>query len=128
MKRRRLIESIWCPALCALLCVVTIAVVLFRLFSVTFFWDTISKWAVVPALVIIAMLSIASLARVTRRYAAAALVVCYLCSIYFDGWRTIVTRIADGGNAWFEATETALIAIFALLHLIPKGRLNDRAS
>lgn len=115
----------WCLPIYALLCVVIIAVVLFRLFSVAFFWDTISKWAVVPAFVIIALLSIASLRRAARQYAAAALVLCYLASLYFDGWRTIVTRLADGGNVWFEATEMTLIAVFAVLHLMPEARLND---
>ncbi|WP_323143597.1 hypothetical protein [Massilia phyllosphaerae] len=128
MKRRRVVELVWCLPLCALLCVATIAVVLFRLFSVTFFWTTTSAWAVVPALVIIALLFVGGLTRAARRYAAAALVVCYLGSVYFDGWRTIVTRIADGGNAWFEGTETAIILFFALLHQIPNGRLNDPAT
>ena len=127
MKRRRVAELVWCLALCALLCVATPAVVLFRLFSVTFFWTTTSTWAVVPAFVIIALLFVGSLTRVARRYAVAVLVVWYLCSIYFDGWRTIITRIAAGGNAWFEGTETAIIVFFALLHLIPNGRLNDQA-
>jgi len=128
MKRRRVVELVWCLPLCVLLCIATIAVVLFRLFSVTFFWSTTSAWAVVPAFVIIALLFVGSLTRVARRYGAAALVVCYLCSIYFDGWRIIVTRIADGGNAWFEGTETAIIVVFALLHQIPDGRLNHPAT
>jgi hypothetical protein len=128
MKRRRVVELICCLPLCALLCVATIAVVLFRLFSVTFFWTTTSTWAVVPALVIIALLFVGSLTRVAGRYAAAALVVCYLCSIYFDGWRIVVTRIADGGNAWLEGTETAIIVSLALLHQIPNGRLNHPAT
>jgi hypothetical membrane protein len=115
-------EFIWSPPICALLCVVIIAVVLIRLFSVTFFWTTESKWAFVPALVIIAMLCVANFAQRARRYMAAALVVCYLCSIYFDGWSTIVMRIADGGSAWFEAIEAAVIAIFALLSLLPSER------
>ena len=128
MKRRRLVELMWSPLVCALLCVVTIGVVLFRLFSVTFFWNSTSIWAVVPSIVIIAMLCVANLPQAARRYMVTALVVCYLCSIYIDGWHIIVTRIAEGGNAWFESTETALIVIFALLHLIPNERMNDHPS
>ena len=47
MKLGRLIES---PQVFALLCVIAVPIVLFRLFGVLFFAGTISKWAVVPAL------------------------------------------------------------------------------
>jgi hypothetical protein len=126
MTGRRLIELSLPPILGGLLSVISVAVVLFRIFAVTFFWSSVSKWTVVPALVIVAMIFIASLAQTPRRYLASVLAICYLCSIYFDGWTNVTARIAEGGNAWFEATEAAVIAIFMLLHLISDGHLSGQ--
>jgi len=127
MRRLRLNGLILRPLIGGVLCFVTIAMVLLRMFAVTFFWASVSRWAVVPALVIVAMLFIADLAQSLRRYIASALVGCYLCSIYFDGWSTITARIAEGGSAWFEATEAALIGIFMLLNLMSNSNLTEES-
>jgi hypothetical protein len=115
-------EFIWSPPVCAVFCIVIIAVVLLRLFGFVFFGSTTSKWALVPALVMIAMLCAANFDQKTQRYLAAVLVLCYLCSIYFYGWRILVERIADGGSVGLEGTEAAIIAVFALLYMIRKER------
>lgn len=128
MKLRRLNDAIFLPLIAALLSMVTIAIVLFRMFAITFFWASVSKWALVPALVTVFMIFIARLAQTPRRYIAIVLAGFYLCSIYFDGWSTIAARVAEGGSAWFEATEAALIGIFLVLHLIPDVRLSDHAN
>lgn len=128
MRRLRLNELILRPLIGVLLCLVTITVILFRMFAVTFFWASVSRWAVVPALVIVAMLFIANLAQSLRRYMACALAGCYLCSIYFDGWSTITARVAEGGSAWFETTEAALIGIFMLFNLMANSNLTEESN
>jgi len=113
------------PLLGGVLCIVIIAVVLLRLFGVIFFWASTSTWAVVPALVIVAMLFVAGLAQSPRRYLVSVLAICYLCSIYFDGWPSVTARIAEGGSAWLEVTEAVVVGIFLLLNLVGDGRMSD---
>ncbi|CAN7466897.1 hypothetical protein [Massilia sp. LjRoot122] len=105
---------------CSALTVLTIILVLLRLFGVLFFLGDNSLWAFVPAIVIVALLFAAMLRQARRRLLAGTCVLWYLSSIYFDGWDTVVGLTASGHFAWFEAAEAALITVFALACVLPR--------
>ena len=107
---------------CSALTVLTIILVLLRLFGVLFFLGDNSLWAFVPAIVIVALLIAAMLRQAPRRLLAGTCVLWYLSSIYFDGWDTVVDLTTSGRYAWFEAAEAALIAVFALACVLPRDQ------
>jgi len=114
----RLIVVLMSASLCAL----TIGLVLIRLFGVLFFGSDISKWALVPAITIIAFLFAPNLRQRPRRLFAATLFFWYLLSVYFKGWDVAMNRIAESGNLGvvaFAATEAALISLFAVFCFLP---------
>lgn len=123
----RLIVVLFSAAICAL----TIALVLLRLFGVLFFWSEVSKWAIVPAITIIALLLATNLRQRPRRLLAGTLLLWYILSVYFEGWDVVMKQITEGANLGvvaLDAAEAALIALFALFCFLPRGqpRTTDR--
>lgn len=128
MKFGRMIPLIDSPLIFTLLCVVAIPVTLFRLFGVLFFASTISGWAVVPAVAVGALLAVSRLPQPARGCGAIALLVSYLCSVYFHGWADLMDRLAEGRDAVFDGTEAALVALLVVQCLMPRKRWRDDGS
>ena len=107
------------PLLYVLACLAAVPVIAFRCFAFLYFASTISNWAIVPALALAALIAVSRVRGRIRRALALALLAWYGCSLYFDGWRTIMARLAEGSSAPFEAVETALIVFLTMQCLLP---------
>ena len=103
----------------ALACLAAVPVIAFRCFAFLYFASTISNWAIVPALALAALIAVSRVRGRIRRALALALLAWYGCSLYFDGWHTIMARLAEGSSAPFEAVETALIVFLTVQCLLP---------
>lgn len=102
-------ESIVSAVISPILWIVSVPLVLLRAFGVLFFADTISGWAIVPAIVIVALLVLPQMTSRFRRSIALSLLAMYLGSVYFHGWRNLTDRLAGGRDFMFDAIEAALI-------------------
>jgi hypothetical protein len=109
------------PLLALLLCLVAVPLILLRLFGVLFFVDTISVWAIVPAVAIIALLALANTSQPIRRGGAVLVFTSYLASVFFHGWPNLMERLAEGGNGLFEGAEAILILILVSLCMAFRG-------
>ena len=107
------------PLLYVLACLLAIPMIAFRCFAFLYFASTISSWAIVPALALAALILVSRVRGRIRRALALALLAWYACSLYFDGWHTVMTRLAEGSSAPFEAVEAALIAFLTVQCLLP---------
>jgi hypothetical protein len=101
----------------ALLWIAAVPLIFLRLFGVLFFVQSTSVWAVVPAIVLSALLVLPHAARRPRQWGALALLAAYLCSVYLDGWNNLIYRLANGGAFPFEVLEAALIFVLVVLCL-----------
>ena len=125
MKAMRLLQWLDSPRLFALLCVAAIPLILFRLFGFLFFASTISDWAIVPALVLCGLIASCRMPQPARNVAAAALLLAYLCSVFFHGWPNLMARLNDGGDPTFEAAEALVLGLLALQLLLSQSRWLD---
>ena len=107
------------PLLYVLACLAAVPVILFRCFAFLYFASTTSNWALVPALALAALIVVSRLRGRIRRPCALVLLAWYGCSLYFDGWHTVTSRLAEGSSAPFEVTEAALILFLAVQCLLP---------
>jgi len=110
----RLLAALASPPMFVLLCVVSIPLILLRLFGVLFFAATTSGWAVVPAIALGALLGASHLPLPVRRVIALVALVLYGCSLYFHGWGNIADRLAEGGDPFLDGLEASLLALLAL--------------
>lgn len=107
------------PLLYVLACLLAVPVMALRCFAFLYFASTTSNWAIVPALTLAALIAVSRLRGRQRSICALVLLAWYGCSMYFDGWHTIMARLAEGGSAPFEAVETALIVFLTVQCLLP---------
>lgn len=78
-----------------------------RLFGFLVFLSDTSFWAVVPALVCIALVFLAT---PTSRICLVSLAT-YLASVYFHGWEDFISRFSEGSASYFDILETTIIAL-----------------
>lgn len=109
-----LLQLVASPAAFAALCAVAIPLILFRLFGVMFFAETISAWAVIPAITLCALIFASPLPSPMRRGVAVIALILYGCSLYFHGWDNLADRPAEGGTPVFEALEATMLSALAL--------------
>ena len=107
------------PLLYVLACLAAVPVILFRCFAFLYFVSTASNWALVPALTLAALIVVSRLRGRLRIICALVLLAWYGCSLYFDGWHTVTSRLAEGSSAPFDVTEAALIVFLAVQCLLP---------
>jgi len=114
------------PLLYVLAWLAAVPMIAFRCFAFLYFASTISNWAIVPALALAALILVSRVrGRIRRALALAlALLAWYGCSLYFDGWHTVMARLAEGSSAPFEAVEAALIAFLTVQCLLPVAWVN----
>ena len=112
------------PLVYVLACLAAIPVILFRSFAFLYFASTTSSWAIVPALALAALMLVSRLPGRIRSVCAIILLAWYGCSVYFDGWQTVMHRLAQGDSAPFEVTEAALIMVLALQCMLPFAYVN----
>lgn len=112
------------PLLYVLACLAAVPVILFRCFAFLYFASTASNWALVPALALAALIVVSRLTGRLRIICALVLLAWYGCSLYFDGWHTVTSRLAEGSSAPFEVTEAALIVFLAVQCLLPFAWVN----
>jgi len=112
------------PLLYVLACLMAIPVILFRGFAFLYFASTMSSWAIVPALALAALIAVSRLPGRIRSVFAIVLLAWYGCSLYFDGWEVVMSRLAKGASAPFEVTEAALIIALTVQCLLPYAYVN----
>lgn len=86
------------PLLYVLACLLAVPVMALRCFAFLYFASTTSNWAIVPALALAALIVVSRLHGRLRGIGALVLLAWYGCSMYFDGWHTIMARLAEGGK------------------------------
>lgn len=106
-----------------LLCILAVPMVLIRLFGFLFFAATTSLWALVPALVLAALIPLSSMAQSCPRIIAAGLLCAYLLSVLLHGWWAAWSRIAGGQSALLDCFEAAMI-LFLTARCLLNTKLN----
>lgn len=96
---------------------ISVPLVMLRLFGVLFFADTISGWAAVPAIVICVLLVLPAAPHPWRTIVALTSLAAFVCSLYFHGWPTALARLAGGSDVVLEIIEAILIVFLALRSL-----------
>jgi hypothetical protein len=104
--------------LTVLLTLTVIAVICFRVFAYAFVSASPPFWALVPAGVLAGLLILLLVRQPVRRVGAVLLLVLYLCSIVFFGWRHVTQQIALDGPIVFDLFEAVLIVLLAVPSLV----------